>query len=109
VPTTSDQFALAQSWIGTTETQATFDARYDRYLAEGSDADTALAQAIEESMRQQLSQMVFDQPGQVSLPGGLSANYQANIQALMKNLQYFRDTQGSAKGRVVPVYRTSDR
>lgn len=95
---------VARSWIGTTESDATFNERFDRL---GS-----LDLAIVESMRAQLAVLTLDQPASLSTPDGTSVNFGANIKALQDLLAEFLDTgtdiaaMGTSLVRVVrPSYR----
>lgn len=103
MPTTSDQMKVARSWIGTTESDATFDERYDRL---GS-----LDSAITESLRAQLAVLVLDQPSSISTPDGTSANFAANIKGLQDALQEFLGggTAGSITTSISRIRRPSYR
>jgi hypothetical protein len=88
MPATADQLKVARSWIGTTEEDATFNERFDRL--EG-DIDAAIL----ESLRAQYSVLVLDQPGQVSTPDGMSANFQENIRSLRTAIEDFVNSGGT--------------
>lgn len=103
MPATPDELKVARSWIGTSESDATFHERYDRL---GS-----LDEAIAESLRAQLAVFVLDQPTSVSTPDGTSVNFSSNIKALQEQLASFLSVgSGSTLGTSVakiarPQYR----
>lgn len=102
MPASENELKVARSWIGTTESDATFNERYDRL---GS-----LDEAIAESLRAQLAVLVLDQPSSISTPDGTSANFAANITALQKNLAEFLSVGSTSLGSSIakisrPQYR----
>lgn len=103
MPATSDELKVARSWIGNTESEATFNERYDRL---GS-----LDEAIAESLRAQLAVLVLDQPASVSTPDGTSVGFAPNIKALQENLASFLEVgSGSTLGTsIAKIHRTSYR
>lgn len=78
---------VARSWIGTSESDATFDERYSRL---GS-----LDSAIVESLRAQLAVLVLDQPVSVGTPDGTTVNFAENIKALREQLKMFTEVGGA--------------
>lgn len=88
MPASSEQLAVARSWIGSTESNATFQERYDRLALPGVAAHVTLGAAVEESLRAQLSVMILDQPAQIST-GSDSFGYGDNIRALREHLAKF--------------------
>lgn len=103
MPATTDELTYARSFIGTTETDATFNERVDRLSLVYDERADALDAAIEESMRAQLHSMVLDSPGQASAPGGISFSNGANMQTMAQELNEFRksSTRGVRTGRLV--------
>lgn len=97
MPTTDEQWTVAQSWIGTTETRVTFDERYDRL--------DSLDEAIKESMRAQLAVLVFDQPAGVGLSSGDNFQFGENIRTIRENLAKFEDEGGTESGGAPRTYR----
>lgn len=89
MPATADQLTVARSYIGTTETDAVFNERYDR-LGPSEPAHVKLSLAIEESIRAQLSALIFDQPTQITV-GGDSFNWSTNVKALEDALERIQD------------------
>ena len=87
MPMTSDQIATARDWGGLEVTEASLNARFERM---GNDLDKTIAG----EMRSQLSGLI-DSPSQVSLPGGLSVNFQANIQELQRKIKDFMNLGGT--------------
>lgn len=108
MPPTADELTLARSWIGNTEEEDVFAERYDRL----EDLD----KAILESMRAQLSVMLFDQPSSISTPDGLSVQFTQNITALQQLIKNFvamggtdpATAEGGGSG-VYQIERTSSR
>jgi hypothetical protein len=87
MPASADELKVARSWIGSTESDATFQERYDRLLVPG-DAYATLTAAVEESLRAQLAALTYDQPAQLST-GGDSFNWSKNLDAMQKTLDKF--------------------
>lgn len=85
MPTTADQWSVAQSWIGDWEDQAAFDARYDRL----GDIDTAIV----ESMRAYRAELVT-QASTIQVED-ISLTYTENIRALDRMLGEFVDQGGT--------------
>jgi hypothetical protein len=115
MPTTTDEFTYAQSWIGTVEEKPVFDERFDRQYAvvvgEGQltfDTDRrkeALNRSIEESMRGQLAVYLFDQPSSASAEGNSYSNVQ-NIVALQDTIRRLSSAAGgSMAGNVAQSHR----
>lgn len=102
MPATEAELNYARSYIGTTETDETFNERLDRLALDSEERSDALEAAIEESLRAQLSSLLLDQPGQASAPGGVSYSNGANIQTLAQELDKFRS---GSSGRGVRVGR----
>ncbi len=94
MPVSADQLVVARSWIGTSESEATFNERYDRF-SEDPTVTVPLDSSIIESIRAQLAVLVLDQPAQLSTPDGMSVNYTANIAALRQQLKDFIDSGGT--------------
>lgn len=103
MPATESELTYARSYIGTTETDDTFNERLDRLSIDIDERADALDAAIEESIRAQLSAMLLDGPAQASAPGGVSYSQGANIQTLAQQLSEFR--AGKSSGRGVHVGR----
>lgn len=103
--TTASQLRYARSWIGSEETDAVFNERYDRLLPNLQDSDEALDGAIEESLREQLANLTVGQPSSMSLPGGLSASFGQNMQELHAMLKKFETAKGSSKVNVTRLVR----
>lgn len=104
MPATDDELTYARSYIGTTETDDTFNERVDRLALMYDERGDVLDAAIEESMRAQLSAMMLDGPAQASAPGGISYSQGANIQTLAQQLTEFRQgasIRGVHVGRLV--------
>lgn len=80
MPATTEELIVARSWIGTTESDATFNERFDRL---GS-----LDAAIEESLRAQLAAMSLDQPGAAGLEG-MNYSWASNMQYVASLLKDF--------------------
>lgn len=99
MPATDDELKVARSWIGTTESDNTFNERYDRL---GS-----LDSAITESLRAQLAVLVLDQPSSISTPDGTSASFSANIKALQDLLEDFEGSGGTDSVGVTSIARIS--
>lgn len=114
MPVSADQLEVARSWIGTSESEPTFSARYDRFSADPT-VTVPLDAAIIESIRAQLAVLVLDQPAQLSTPDGMSVNYTANIAALRDQLKAFIDSGGTGliptamEASVVRMHRQSRR
>lgn len=94
MPVTEAELILARSWIGNTETEDVFNERYDRL--------DSLDAAILESMRAQLSAMVFDQPSGLSTPDGLNLQYGQNIQTLRDMIKTFIAAGGTVEDETGP-------
>jgi hypothetical protein len=110
MPTTDNQWAYAQSWIGQVATQAAFDDVYDRLRPQASTDDAGVDLAIEETMRAQLAALVNDQPSSITVPGGLSVNFVTNITTLREMLQKFSVQKGQNKaGGVTKLTRDRGR
>ena len=114
MPPTADELTVARSWIGTTETDAVFNERFDRIYAlvinpnDTARRERALNLAIEESLRAQLAVLTLDQPASMSAEGN-SVNYQQNIISLQQNLTRFTDTKGSMTASVGKLHRVGGR
>lgn len=108
MPTTTEEFTFAQSWIGTNESRGTFDERLDRLLLVYSDREEAVSFSIEESIRAQYAAMAAN-PTSMSLPGGLSASWGGSQMSLEKLLADFRGTVGSRKATVTRLERYNPR
>lgn len=105
MPTTTDEFALAKSWIGTWEDKTAFDERYDRL----EDLDYAIL----ESMRSYRAQLV-SQASSLSLDDGTSVTYTENIKAIDRLLEEFEAVGGTSgvpavAANVTKLSRTSYR
>lgn len=81
MPATTNELTYARSWIGSEESDATFNERYDRL---GS-----LNEAILESLRAQRAAFVLDQPASVTTPDGMSVSFGDNIKALDELIDKF--------------------
>lgn len=109
MPTSSAEFRLAQTWVGSKETQEVFDERVDRLLPESGEQPTAINSAIEESLREQLAIMVLNRPSSMSVEG-VSISYAANIVALREQLKRFLTSAiGSGRAQVSQSHRHSTR
>lgn len=81
---------VARSWIGTSESDAIFNERFDRLLSN-------LDAAIVESLRSQLAVFVLDRPASVGTPDGTTVNFAENIKALREQLALFTEVGGAAE------------
>ncbi len=90
--TTDDDWAVAQSWIGTKETREVFDERFDRLGSRDL--------AVQESLRAQLA-VLTGNPASFSLPSGLSVSQGENIRALREQLTKITDLIGAGPTGVV--------
>jgi hypothetical protein len=118
MPTTTDELALARSYIGTTETDDDFNARFDRLYAEITTANSdtlrrsqALRAATEESLRAQLASMTLDGPGSASAEGMAYSNGQNMIELdkLLSSVVNKGIGVGSGQVNVVKVRRQGGR
>lgn len=108
MPPTTSQMAAARSWIGPKETDAIFSERFDRL--------DSLDAAILESLRAQVSTLIFSQAASISVED-ISINYSENIKAitsLIKEFQEVGGTEGLLEKGSIPVnvtkfHRTSSR
>lgn len=108
MPATADELAYARVWIGQVETEAEFNARFDRLINTIEDRDTALNAAIEEAIRARLSVLTMDQPSQISL-GSISMAFNTNITELEKILADFTSSKGTRPYRVTQLEREDSR
>lgn len=90
MPATAEELSVARSWIGSTATEsdATFNERYDRLRS--------LDLAIVESLRSQITKLV-ESPASLRLPSGLSIDVGANIKELQSRLSEFLSSGGTVE------------
>lgn len=86
---TDDQWAAAQVWIGTSEPQSAFQARFNRL---GDNLDLAITESLQATISR-----LNAQPGSLSLPSGLSVTITENIRSWRDVLKTFR-AQGGVDG-----------
>lgn len=112
VATTSDELAIARSWIGSIETSDIFDGRFDRNyrlvtvtsgMTDAVRRARALNLSIEESLRSQLADFRQD-PAQMSADGN-SVGTSANIVSLEKDIKEFRLLRGTGQAGVTRLRR----
>ena len=95
---TADQWAVAQSWLGSTHTEAEFSTRYDRI--EGTSGNETwedsqiLDAAIVESLRYNIASTASD-PSSFSLPSGMSVSQGENIRSWKMLLDLFISEGGT--------------
>lgn len=85
MPTTADQWAVAQSWIGDWEDLAAFDERYDRL----GDLDDAIIESMRAHRAALVSQASTIQVEDISL------TYTENIRALDRMVEEFQSQGGT--------------
>lgn len=112
MPLTSDQLAVARSWVGDVATSGELDARYDRLYDVAGDEEVALDQMVEEELRYRLAVLTVGQPAGLSLPDGTRIDQSANIVALRERLRDFvssgQDSSGLGPG-IARMVRPSGR
>ena len=82
MPLTTEQLSVVRSWVGSTPTDVVLNERYTRLLS--------LDAVVRESLRTQLSGLLA-QPGNITLPSGLSITTQANITSLQSMIKEFEN------------------
>lgn len=92
MPATANDLKVARSWIGNSESDATFNERYDRL---GS-----LDAAITESLRSQLAALL-ESPAGLGTPDGLNVQTGENIRTLRGLLAEFLATGGTVEDETI--------
>lgn len=109
ITATSDELNSVRSWIGSNESEATFNERFDRLYRQSNATDDtvrraeALNLAIEESLRSQLTEFLVN-PASISADGNSMSTGQ-NMISMEKKLKEFRDLKGSMHANVTRLRR----